>query len=154
MKENTFYKTDFIFVWDSHFIRLMREPTVPQNADILVLSLGAHQARNRWTTNTFRRLLERITAHLSQWTSTKMLFLTVPAKQLYNGDWRTHPRIQAWSDLTIEQTRAAGLGEINFIEGFESTLPFMNESPDGIHFRDLPAQEACEFSCRPGFLPL
>lgn len=140
------HKTDFTFVWDSHFIRMLREPTPPRDADVLVLSLGAHQARNRWLTRTFGRLIDRITTHMLKWTTRmpRVLFITVPAKQLYNGDWRTHPRVQSWSDLTMDKFREAGLSDVGFVEGFSSTLPFTPESPDGIHFRDLPAQEACE----------
>lgn len=131
-KENTFEKATFHFTWDSHFIHMMDDVEPPHEADVVVLSIGSHQARNRWTTRTFRSMLDRHVKYFKGWSYTpRMLYITAPAKQPYNGDWRTHPRIASWSKLEVEVARKAGFDEMGFIRGFDTTLPFTRESPDG-----------------------
>lgn len=149
MKEDSSYMTTFGFIWDSHLNRLMGAPGPPTEADVVVLSVGSHQARNRYVTRIFKKFITGIMSYLTRWsTATRVLFITPPAKQPYNGDWRTHPRIDQWSQITRNTAYEAGLQHIGFVDGYNSTLPFTPDSPDGIHFRDLPAQEACEHSFR------
>lgn len=100
-KLETVYNTQFEFNWDSHFIRLLEDREGPA-AHAIVLSVGSHQCRNKWTFNAFKKFCTSIYSLLKGWQSTpRIIQITPPAKLLYPGDFRTHARVEMWSDVSV-----------------------------------------------------